>query len=215
MTARRCCSTRRTAASRSCTACRSRGGAPARLFEVKEGNYGSPAEADGAIVATYVASTQPTEIVRVDPAAGTHTLLTDANRAVLDALDLPKPEHFWFTAKNGKRIHNVIYFPPQLDRSRKYPLLVMPHGGPNAMDSDNFSVRWNAHLLTAPGYVLVLTNYTGLHRFRREVRRRHRARRAARARARSPRRRAGSDQALSVHRRRRGSARSAPATAGT
>jgi len=29
---------------------------------------------DGAIVATYVASTQPTEIVRLDPAAGTHTL---------------------------------------------------------------------------------------------------------------------------------------------
>jgi dipeptidyl aminopeptidase/acylaminoacyl peptidase len=137
------------------------GGTPVRLFEVKEGNYGSPAEADGAIVATYVASTQPTEIVRLDPASGTHTLLTDANRAILNALHLPKPEHFWFTAKNGKRIHNVAYFPPQLDRSRKYPLLVMPHGGPNSMDSDNFSTRWNAHLLTAPGYVLVQTNYTG------------------------------------------------------
>jgi dipeptidyl aminopeptidase/acylaminoacyl peptidase len=138
------------------------GGTPKRLFDVKEGNYGSPAEADGGIVvATYVASTQPTEIVRVEPTAGTHALLTDANRAVLDALDLPKPEHFWFTAKNGKRIHNMIYFPPALDRSRKYPLLVMPHGGPNAMDSDNFSTRWNAHLLTSPGYVLVLTNYTG------------------------------------------------------
>jgi dipeptidyl aminopeptidase/acylaminoacyl peptidase len=137
------------------------GGAPKRLFDVKEGNYGSPAEADGAIVATYVASTQPTEIVRLDPAAGSHALLTDANRAVLDALDLPKPEHFWFTAKNGKRIHSMIYFPPALDRSRKYPLLVMPHGGPNAMDSDNFSTRWNVHLLTSPGYVLVQTNYTG------------------------------------------------------
>ena len=137
------------------------GGAARRLFEVKEGNYAAPAEAGTRIVATYTASTQPTEIVRVDPSAGTHTLLTDANRAVLDALDMPKPEHFWFTAKNGKRIHNVIYFPPALDRSRKYPLLVMPHGGPNAMDGDNFSVRWNSHLLTAPGYVLVLTNYTG------------------------------------------------------
>jgi dipeptidyl aminopeptidase/acylaminoacyl peptidase len=137
------------------------GGAARRLFEVKEGNYAAPAEARGAVVATYTASTQPTEIVRADSSAGTHTLLTDANRAVLDALDMPKPEHFWFTARNGKRIHNVIYFPPALDRSKKYPLLVMPHGGPNAMDSDNFSVRWNAHLLTAPGYVLVQTNYTG------------------------------------------------------
>ena len=136
-------------------------GAPARLFDVKEGNYGSPSYAGGTLIATYVASTQPTEIVRVDPSAGTHALLTDSNRAVLDAIEMPKPEHFWFTAKNGKRIHNVVYFPPDLDRSKKYPLLVMPHGGPNSMDSDNFSTRWNAHLLTAPGYVLVLTNYTG------------------------------------------------------
>ena len=137
------------------------GGAAQRLFEVKAGNYGSPAAAGGAIVATFMASWQPTEIVRVDPAAGTHTLLTDANRAVLDALDLPRPEHFWFTAKNGKRIHNVVYFPPALDRSKKYPLIVMPHGGPNAMDGDNFSARWNMHLLSSPGYVIVLTNYTG------------------------------------------------------
>ena len=137
-------------------------GPAVRVFQVKEGNYGSPAmAAGGAIVATYMASTQPTEIVRIDAAKASHALLTDANRAVLDALDLPKPEHFWFTAKNGKRIHNVVYFPPALDRSKKYPLLVMPHGGPNAMDGDNFSTRWNAHLLTAPGYVMVLTNYTG------------------------------------------------------
>ena len=137
------------------------GGEPKRLFEVKEGNYGSPAMAGASLVGTYVASTQPTEIVRIDPAAGTHTLLTDSNRAVLDTLDMPKPEHVWFTAKSGKRIHSVIYFPPALDRSKKYPLIVNPHGGPNSMDSDTFSTRWNAHLLTAPGYVLVQTNYTG------------------------------------------------------
>ncbi len=137
------------------------GGAARRLFEVKAGNYGSPAEAGGTLVATFMASTQPAEIARVDATAGTHTLLTDSNRASLDALDLPAPEHFWFTAANGKRIHNVVYFPPGLDRSKKYPLVVMPHGGPNAMDGDNFSVRWNAHLLSSPGYVLLMTNYTG------------------------------------------------------
>ena len=136
-------------------------GAPVKLFDVKAGNYGSPAMAGTTLVGTFMASWQPTEIVRIDPGAGAHTLLTDSNRAVLDTLDLPKPEHFWFTAKNGKRIHSVIYFPPNLDRAKRYPLIVTPHGGPNSMDSDAFSTRWNAHLLTAPGYVLVQTNYTG------------------------------------------------------
>jgi dipeptidyl aminopeptidase/acylaminoacyl peptidase len=137
------------------------GGPPRRLIEVQAGNYGSPVYAGSTLVATYGSSAQPNEIARVDLARGTHTLLSSFNRDRLAQLDLPAPEHFWFTAKNGKRIHSVIFFPPQLDRSKKYPLIVNPHGGPNLMSSDAFSVRWNAHLLTSPGYVLVTTNYTG------------------------------------------------------
>jgi dipeptidyl aminopeptidase/acylaminoacyl peptidase len=40
-------------------------------------------------------------------------------------------------------------------------LIVNPHGGPNNMSGDTFSTRWNYHLLTSPGYVLLATNYTG------------------------------------------------------
>ena len=35
------------------------------------------------------------------------------------------------------------------------------HGGPHGMWRDQFFVRWNYHLLAAPGYVLLLTNYSG------------------------------------------------------
>jgi dipeptidyl aminopeptidase/acylaminoacyl peptidase len=137
------------------------GGPPKRLLEVQAGNYSSPMYAGQTLLAMYGSSTQPNEIARVDPGRGTHTLLTSFNRERLARLDLPAPEHFWFTAKNGRRIHSVIFFPPQLDKSRKYPLIVNPHGGPNSMSSDAFSVRWNYHLLTSPGYVLLATNYTG------------------------------------------------------
>ena len=97
----------------------------------------------------------------LDTASGSFGLLTAFNRERLAQLDLPEPEHFWFTAKNGKRIHNLILFPPGMDRLKKYPIVVFPHGGPNSMSKDAFSSRWNYHLLTAPGYVLLQTNYTG------------------------------------------------------
>ncbi len=42
-----------------------------------------------------------------------------------------------------------------------YPLVVLLHGGPAGSFKDNFSYRWNYHLLASPGYVLVLTDYTG------------------------------------------------------
>jgi dipeptidyl aminopeptidase/acylaminoacyl peptidase len=35
------------------------------------------------------------------------------------------------------------------------------HGGPHSMWRDQFFVRWNYHLLAEPGYVLLLTNYSG------------------------------------------------------
>jgi dipeptidyl aminopeptidase/acylaminoacyl peptidase len=137
------------------------GGPPTRLLDVHAGNYGAPTYAGQTLIATYGSSTQPNEIARIDLGRGTHTLLTSFNRERLAQLDLPAPEHFSFTASNGKRIHSIVFFPPQLDKSRKYPLIVNPHGGPNSMSSDGFSVRWNYHLLTSPGYILIATNYTG------------------------------------------------------
>jgi dipeptidyl aminopeptidase/acylaminoacyl peptidase len=38
---------------------------------------------------------------------------------------------------------------------------VVIHGGPHAMWRDQFFLRWNYHLLASPGYVVLLTNYTG------------------------------------------------------
>ena len=113
------------------------------------------------VVGKFSASTDPGQIVRLDPATNSYTALTSFNKDRLAQLDLPSPEHFWFTAKNGKKIHSIIVSPPVVETGRRYPVIVFPHGGPNAMSADGFSVRWNLHLLSSPGYYLILTNYTG------------------------------------------------------
>jgi dipeptidyl aminopeptidase/acylaminoacyl peptidase len=115
----------------------------------------------GVCVAALGSSTRPNEVARLDFEAGTSKPLTDFNREKLAGLDMPEPLHFWFTAKNGKRIHSLLVPPPALDKSKKYPIVVFPHGGPNSMSKDSFTTRWNYHLLTAPGYALLMTNYTG------------------------------------------------------
>jgi dipeptidyl aminopeptidase/acylaminoacyl peptidase len=134
------------------------GGAPQAVLT---GGYSNLECEAGVCVAARGGSTQPNEIARLDLAAGAFTPLTWFNREKLAALDLPEPIHFWFTAKNGKRIHSLLVPPPALDKGKKYPIVVFPHGGPNTMSKDVFSTRWNYHLLTAPGYALLMTNYTG------------------------------------------------------
>jgi dipeptidyl aminopeptidase/acylaminoacyl peptidase len=137
------------------------GGAVERLFAVKRGGYAAARPAQGGVVALYQTSAQPPEVVRVNAAAGTHSELTRFNAERTAQLDTPEPIHFWFTAKNGKRVHNIMFLPPRFDSARRHPLLIFPHGGPNSMSKDAFSVRWNNYLLASPGYVVLETNYTG------------------------------------------------------
>ena len=104
---------------------------------------------------------QPPQIARIDLVGGMQKLLTNFDADTIAKIDWEPPVHLWFTAKNGKKIHSILTKPPAFDASKKYPLLVFPHGGPNAMSKDAFSTRWNYHLLVSQGYVLLQTNYTG------------------------------------------------------
>jgi dipeptidyl aminopeptidase/acylaminoacyl peptidase len=139
----------------------SRGGGVQRLFKVERGAYSSPMPIAGGVAALFQTSIEPTELVRLSVASGTHAMLTNFNAEKVSQLDAPPPVHFWFTAKNGKRIHNIMFLPPRFDASKRYPLVIFPHGGPNSMSTDAFSTRWNNYLLASPGYVVLETNYTG------------------------------------------------------
>ncbi len=112
-------------------------------------------------VATWESAVNPPEVIRIHPATGEHSFLTEFNREAVAQIDWQPLRHFWFTSKRGKRIHNLIALPPGFDESKKYPLFALIHGGPHSMWRDQFVLRWNYHLLAAPGYVVLLTNYTG------------------------------------------------------
>ena len=138
-----------------------RGGKVELLLAPKEGGYSAVLSTSAGLIGKYGSSIQPPQIAKIDVGAGSHKLLSNFDAETIAKVDWEAPVHFWFTAKNGKKIHNVLVKPPAFDASKKYPLLVFPHGGPNSMSKDAFSTRWNNHLLASQGYVLLQTNYTG------------------------------------------------------
>jgi dipeptidyl aminopeptidase/acylaminoacyl peptidase len=113
-----------------------------------------------ALVANYESATEPPEIVRLDANGKAQRLTTFAVDAAAK-LDLGPLETFWFTNARGQRIHSMLLRPPHFDPAKKYPLLVVMHGGPFSQWRDQWVLRWNYHLLAAPGYVVLLTNYVG------------------------------------------------------
>ena len=141
------------------------GGTPKRVMAHEVGGYTALAIARKAraavIVGSYGSSVSPAEVVRIDAASGRYVNLTHVDTAAAAAIDWQPPQHFTFTSARGRTIHSMLITPPAFDAGRKYPLLLLIHGGPAGYDSDQIGLRWNYHLLGAPGYVVLTVDYTG------------------------------------------------------
>ena len=87
--------------------------------------------------------------------------LSQHNAARLASIDMNPPEPFWYEGAGGTRVQGMLIRPPHFDASKKYPLLLLIHGGPQSLWTDSWGYRWNEELFAAPGYVAVLINPRG------------------------------------------------------
>ena len=114
-----------------------------------------------AIFATWGSAVSPPEVVRVDLVSKAQTRLTSFATTAAEAIDWLPLREFWTTTRQGRRLHSFLALPPGFDETKRYPLLVLIHGGHASMWPDAITKRWNYHLLAAPGYVVLLTDYRG------------------------------------------------------
>jgi dipeptidyl aminopeptidase/acylaminoacyl peptidase len=127
----------------------------------KAGTFSNVAAGREKLFANWESATSPLKIVLLDGFGEGVKALADFNAERIAQLDWQPLKAFEFVSKQGRKIHNFIALPPNFDENKKYPLFVVIHGGPHSMWRDQFVLRWNYHLLAAPGYVVLLTNYTG------------------------------------------------------
>jgi dipeptidyl aminopeptidase/acylaminoacyl peptidase len=70
-------------------------------------------------------------------------------------------EEFWFRGANGDSVQGMLIKPPQWEPGKKFPVLLVIHGGPQVAFEDNWHPRWNFELLAAPGFGIVAINPRG------------------------------------------------------
>jgi dipeptidyl aminopeptidase/acylaminoacyl peptidase len=141
------------------------GGAAAEVGQLTTGtipafDIGGTAAAP-VIAGIWESAVNPPEVVRIDAATGQRTLLSHFNTERAARIDWQPVREFDFRSSRGKRIHSMLVVPPAFDSTKTYPLFVVIHGGPASDWLDQFVLRWNYHLLGSPGYVVLLTDYTG------------------------------------------------------
>jgi dipeptidyl aminopeptidase/acylaminoacyl peptidase len=122
------------------------------------GDLHAMANGDG-LVATRMTVEQPSEIVKY--VRGEMTQLTHLNASILSQLDLPKMDSFWFAGALNEKVQGFIIRPPDFVPTKRYPLKFLIHGGPQGAWGDAWSYRWNAELMAANGYVVVMVNPRG------------------------------------------------------
>ena len=87
--------------------------------------------------------------------------LTHQNDAILASVEMNAPETFWFEGAEGTRVQAMILRPPQSVATKKYPMLVLLHGGPQTMWTNAWGYRWNAQVFSGAGYVTLMINRRG------------------------------------------------------
>ena len=87
--------------------------------------------------------------------------LTALNAWITKKGDFQPAEHHWYKGANGDKIHAVVIKPPGFKKGRKYPAMMMIHGGPQGMTGDSFHPRWNLQMFASQGYVIFGLNFHG------------------------------------------------------
>jgi dipeptidyl aminopeptidase/acylaminoacyl peptidase len=137
------------------------GGTPRSLTP---NNYDSEwtLSADGkTLVMARSSQSAPAELIAATVDASRTTVLTHHNRELLGKLDLGSAEHFTFAGAGGAEIHAMLLRPPAFDPSKKYPVVMILHGGPETMFGDTWSYRWNTQMFAGPGYAVLMINRHG------------------------------------------------------
>lgn len=102
----------------------------------------------------------PNDVYALDLTAKKLKQLTDVNAELLASLEMNPAEDFWFESE-GDQVHGLLLKPPFFDPNKKYPLLMLIHGGPQGAWEDGFHYRWNAQMFASPGYVVAMVNFHG------------------------------------------------------
>lgn len=130
--------------------------------KVADAGYAGSLSTDGRSI-VYLSSTAATapEVFRVGTDGTGTAAITTINGAQLANARLQKAEDVNWRGAVNTPVHGFLVKPANFDPARKYPLLVLIHGGPQGAFNDSWSYRWNPQLWANQGYVVFMPNFRG------------------------------------------------------
>ena len=137
-------------------------GGPAKKVVTDGFNGDISVSKDGhALVFSRSSMAKPSEVYRANIDGGGVTPLTTTNDAFISSFKLQPAEEVTWTGAMGTKVAGWIVKPANFNSKRKWPLVVLIHGGPQGAWNDNWGYRWNPQIFANAGYVVFMPNPRG------------------------------------------------------
>jgi len=114
-----------------------------------------------AVIAAFIGSSidVPSQVYLMDIPNKKQTLFLDPNKDFMKGINLGDWERFNFKSQDNDPVDGWIFYPPDFDLEKKYPMIVYYYGGTSPR-LERFTVS-SYHWLAANGYVLYVVNPAG------------------------------------------------------
>ena len=137
------------------------GGTPAAVTrEASFSNLALSANGKG-LVALRQTFVEPPTLVSLPPRGAAATQISHFNDAAMAGLDFVRYESVTYKGARDADIQMWVFYPPGFDATKKYPALMLLHGGPHNAITDAVQWRWNAQVFASWGYVVTWHNFHG------------------------------------------------------
>ncbi len=137
-----------------------KGGEHKELFRGGTNNNASLA-GDDKIIFSHQNLKAPNEIYELDLKKSNVRNLSKINDELLADIIWGEVEDVYYKGVDETDVQMFIIYPPDYNPDKKYPLLMLLHGGPHGTFGDQFHFRWNAQVFATPGYIVAMPNFHG------------------------------------------------------
>ncbi len=104
---------------------------------------------------------RPIELYRAGSDGSGILQITKVNDVTLEKFGMKAAEEVTWEGAASAKVHGFLVKPANFDPAKKYPLVVLIHGGPQGAWNDAWSYRWNPQVFAAAGYVVFMPNPRG------------------------------------------------------
>ncbi len=135
------------------------------FYPMVQGGHGGPSASaltvNGTVVGAFLSSdfSFPTRLHRFSMERPCR--LDEFNDDLVEQWDLGSVQNVTYKGADNEHVQMWIVHPPKFDPAKKWPLLMVIHGGPHNGITTDFHFRWNLHLLASKGYVVACPNFHG------------------------------------------------------